>query len=175
MPRCGCGRAPISPTVIADRVKVLAEFRPNVVPDGGIKNSVMNQHRGLRGCPTLLVVDFRSVDLKERTWTCLRGSHALRPSRATPQPSEEDYGTYKDSARGLHCQLGLAAAASPAPRCLVKNSTIVTVDLIRFGVLRKPCPSSGKSTYSTGTPRSFRLLTICSASITGTLVSFAPC
>lgn len=64
----------------------------------------------------------------------------------------------------------------PAPaRCRSNHRTIATVERIRFGIFRQPCPSSGKSTYSTGTPRFFRLSTTCSASTTGTFVSLAPC
>ena len=35
-------------------------------------------------------------------------------------------------------------------RCWSKNRTISTVERIRFGILRHPCPSSGKRMYSTG-------------------------
>ena len=69
------------------------------------------------------------------------------------------------------------ASTSPAqgaPRYRSNQRVIATVDRMRLGVLRQPCPSSGKSTYSTGTPRFFRLSTTCSASTTGTLVSLAP-
>ena len=62
----------------------------------------------------------------------------------------------------------------PAPSHLVNHSTIAIVERIRLGSFWKPWPSSGKSTYSTGMPRFFRLATTCSASMTGTFVSFAP-
>src|SRR5215203_3083225 len=55
------------------------------------------------------------------------------------------------------------------------HRVIATVERIRFCVFRHPWPSSANNTYSTGTLRFLRLLMICSASITGTFVSFAPC
>src|SRR5262249_16779796 len=65
-------------------------------------------------------------------------------------------------------------ASSHHFRYFVNQATIATVGRIRLGVLRKPGPSSGKRTYSTGTFRFFKLSTTCSASTTGTLVSLAP-
>ncbi len=59
-------------------------------------------------------------------------------------------------------------------RCSAKKLTISVVERTRLAVFRQPCPSSGKRVYFTGTPRAFMALTICSASTTGTLVSFAP-
>ena len=56
-----------------------------------------------------------------------------------------------------------------------KNSTIFAVDVTRLELFLHPCPSSENRMYSTGTPRSFKLATTCSASTTGTFVSFAPC
>src|SRR5262245_29108874 len=60
-------------------------------------------------------------------------------------------------------------------RYFTNHSTSVTVDLMRLGVLRKPCPSSANSISSVGTPRLRRLFTTCSASTKGTLVSLLPC
>ena len=48
---------------------------------------------------------------------------------------------------------------------------MATSEAMRFFVLRQPWPSSGNSTYSTGTPRCSRLCTTCSASTTGPFVS----
>jgi hypothetical protein len=47
-------------------VKLPAELRPNVVPDGGIEHSVVDEHDGLRPDSTFFVVDFSIREVKKR-------------------------------------------------------------------------------------------------------------
>ena len=51
------------------------------------------------------------------------------------------------------------AAVSASRKYFTNQRVISTVERMRFGTLRQPCPSSGKRTYSTGIPRCLRLLT----------------
>src|SRR5580700_6931267 len=76
----GCrGRASIDSTVISDGVKVFAEFGPNLVPHGGMKDAIVKQYHGLRGRPAFLKIYLRSVDREERTG--LARFYALWPGR----------------------------------------------------------------------------------------------
>ncbi len=75
----------------------------------------------------------------------------------------------RTAARGV--RTGRLSSSSGGSRT---NARSRPLERMRFSSRTKPWPSSGKSTYSTGTPRRFRLSTTCSASTTGTLVSLAP-
>ena len=55
-----------------------------------------------------------------------------------------------------------------------RKSTIAVITRTRFSRFERPCPSSGNSMYSTGTPFLRTASTICSASVAGTRGSFAP-
>src|ERR1043165_813496 len=59
-------------------------------------------------------------------------------------------------------------------RYFENQSTISRVDVTLLLVFLQPWPSSGNSTYLTGTLFCFSEFTTCSASTTGTLVSLAP-
>ncbi len=71
-----------------------------------------------------------------------------------------------DSCRPAKTHDHLPVVGAPALRYFEKNSAVLTTERTRFEIFRQPWPSSGKRTYSTGTPRVFRVSTICSASTT---------
>jgi hypothetical protein len=79
----GCrGRASIASTVISDGVKVFAEFGPDLVPRGRMKDAIVKQYHSLRGRPAFLKIYPRSLDREERTGPARL--QALWPGRATP-------------------------------------------------------------------------------------------
>src|SRR5215469_8488718 len=65
--RGGRRRLPVSSAIIPNRVKVLTELRPNIIPRGGMKHSVMNQHYSLRAVTTFFVIKLRSLHFDEGT------------------------------------------------------------------------------------------------------------
>jgi hypothetical protein len=48
MPLSGRRGASIPATIVADGVKVPAELRPNVIPNGGIEHAIVDEYDGLR-------------------------------------------------------------------------------------------------------------------------------
>src|SRR5690242_11382224 len=99
----------------------------------------------------------------------LRAGDEFRPSGTLA----EDDAEAERVGGGRHGASEVAVGCSP--RWVTNQRAMATSAWMRLASLRNPWPSSGKRTYSTGTPRRRRPSTTCSASTTGTLVSLAPC
>jgi hypothetical protein len=56
----------VTTTIVADGVKVAAELRPNVIPNGGIEYAIVDEHDGLRSGTAFFVIDFSILDVKKR-------------------------------------------------------------------------------------------------------------
>src|SRR5271155_3198366 len=61
-----CGwRAPVSTPVVANGVKPFAEGRPDLIPNSGVHDAVVEEDHGLRTTPAFLVIKARPIDLDE--------------------------------------------------------------------------------------------------------------
>jgi hypothetical protein len=65
-------------------MKVLAEFRPNVIPRGGMKHAIMNQHHSLRTVTAFFVIKLRSLHFDEGTSLSRLARRTLQSLRREP-------------------------------------------------------------------------------------------
>src|SRR2546423_2199973 len=74
-------RPAIASAIVANRVKMFAEFRPHIIPHRRVEYPIVDQDDCLRRTPAFFEVQFRGSHLNEGPRYCFRVLYSLRPHR----------------------------------------------------------------------------------------------
>jgi hypothetical protein len=64
VPACGRWRTPVTTAVVSNRMELFAQTWPNIIPHGGMHNSIVQQHESLVTRSTFFVIDFAILDIQ---------------------------------------------------------------------------------------------------------------